>query len=378
MKLDKAFPETPKAFEDAIHLGIRKGEKQMKFKYKLRLSVAAACLAVCLIAVAYAVGTSDKTDTTVTGQPHDSQTTVSSNVEPSPTPGVVVFPSPTPENAGWPDIETNEKKVYTTEFGIWYHDDPTCQGMQNAMLIPISEAREEQKLPCPICIGETVYATANGRFYHSDPNCSGMKNAGEWKESDAQANGKLPCPVCLSDRSIDLSDYRQRALDRMNDIFPGCVETIANHYNVDQLYVQIQTDTGIVHTAVSANAVTVAEISFTGNEAYVTFFFNDVEIRGKVFSCLKEDALSNKLVNLYTICKEELLGSLLTAIHDSAKSNMPVNGEYYNLRSMALTCYEDECECVTFSFATKYYCEAAFTFDLVESDSLSLVELKSQ
>ena len=63
MKLDKAFPETPKAFEDAIHLGIRKGEKQMKFKYKLRLSVAAACLAVCLIAVAYAVGTRDRKST---------------------------------------------------------------------------------------------------------------------------------------------------------------------------------------------------------------------------------------------------------------------------------------------------------------------------
>ena len=378
MKLDKAFPPTPAAFGDAISKGIREGEKRMKMKYKMRLSMIAACLVVCLLVGAYAAGTGDRTDTTSASTPEGGGAIIGgsnggTNIF------VTVSPSPTPENAAWPDNETNEKTVYMTEFGTWYHDDPICQGMQDAMLVPLSEAIEEHKLPCPICIGKTVYATANGIFYHSDPGCSGMQGAGQWKESDAVANGKLPCPVCLSDQEADLSSYPEKALQALERVFPGCVEVLEKHYNIDQLYAQAYTvDSGTIRVNVSAAAVTVAEVAFFGNETKVEIYFNDVEICRKILACQEENTLSDKLVDLSLICKEELLNNLLTAVHDSVRSRMPVSSEYYNLQIIELNFADEECMTAAFHFETQYYCEALFAFDLAEGDALSNVTLTSQ
>ena len=369
MKLDKAFPPTPAAFGDAVSKGIREGEKRMKMKYKMKLSMIAACLVVCLLVGAYAASTGDKTDTTATAQPSDSQSV----------PFDTVTVSPTPKNAAWPDSETHEKSVYMTEFGAWYHDDPLCQGMQGAMLVPLSEAIEEHKLPCPICIGKTVYATANGIFYHSDPGCSGMQGAVQWKESDAVANGKLPCPVCLSDQEADLSSYPEKALQALERVFPGCVEVLEEHYNIDQLYAQVYTvDSGTIRVDVSAAAVTVAEVAFFGNETKVEIYFNDVEICHKILACREENTLSDKLVELSLICKEELLNNLLTTVHDSVRSRMPVSNEYYNLQIIKLSFADEECMTAAFHFETQYYCEALFAFDLAEGDALSNVTLTSQ
>ena len=367
MKFDGMFPPMPQAFEDAIQKGIRKGEKRMKLTHKLKLTSIAACFIACVAFVVFAAGTGGRSDDTAAGQARDSKTAASG----------IAAPSPTPENAGWPGIETNEKKVYMTERGIWYHDDPTCQGMQNAMLVPISEAREEHKLPCPVCIGETVYATANGRYYHSDPNCSGLQNAGEWMESDAKANGKLPCPVCLSDKSVDQDDYRQKALEALEDVFPGCTEVYKSHYNIDQLYPDITASSGAVYVELEANGVTVAEVAFDGNEKNVCFRFNDVEICGKILACMQEDALSDKLNDLYAICKNELIGGIMTAIHNSARSHMPAGSEYYSMKTLYLTFHYGECMTARFDFATQYYCEASFTFDIVEGDNLSSVTLNA-
>ena len=177
MKLDKAFPPTPAAFGDAVFQGIREGEKRMKMKYKLRLSMIAACLVVCLLVVAYAASMGDRTDTTSASAPEDGGAIIGGSNERTNI-FVTVSPTLTPKNAAWPGDETKEKTVYMTEFGTWYHDDPVCQGLQVATPVPLSEAIEEHKLPCPVCIGKTVYATANGKFYHSDPGCSGMTGAG--------------------------------------------------------------------------------------------------------------------------------------------------------------------------------------------------------
>ena len=385
MKLDKAFPATPSAFEDAITKGIRKGEKRMKLKNKLRVASLAACFIACIVLVGYAAGTGDRTDTTVSPTP-DTQSTgftaaavstaaVSPTPDPQETMFSVVTVSPTPLNAGWPGIQTDEEIVYMTEFGVWYHTDQNCQGMQGAMAVPISEAWEEGKFPCPICTDETVYATTYGKFYHSDPNCSGMQNADEWKVQDAEVSGKLPCPTCLRGRSINLNSYGQKALDALENVFPGCVEALAKHYNVDQLFADPWIDNSCVRVNLNAGSVTVAEVSFDGSETQITFQFGDIEIRGKVMACEQEDTLSDKLNELYPICKYELIDGIMNTIQNSVRTGMPVSSEYFNLMSMSLTFYESECQTAQFNFATQYHCEASFIFDLVEGDALRSVEL---
>ncbi len=42
----------------------------------------------------------------------------------------------------------------------------------------------------------TVWATGKGTYYHLDPECSGMRNAVQWHIANAVEAGKKPCPVC--------------------------------------------------------------------------------------------------------------------------------------------------------------------------------------
>ena len=328
MKLDKAFPQTPKAFENALYEGIKEGERRQKMKYKLRITAIAACLIVCLLAIAFATGTGNRTDTTSTSAPEGNGTGIGNSDETTHA-FVGVSPTPTPDPAPQP---------------------------------------------------ERYYATQNGRFYHNDPNCQGMANASLMTLDMLEALQKLPCPVCLADKSIDLSDYRQQALDTLNHIFPGCTEVLEKHYNVDQLYTDPWTDNGTVHVKVEANSVTVARVDFDGGETHVALYFNDVEICKKILTCRQADTLSDKLSELYIHCKEELLVSILAAIHNTVYSHMPVSSEYYSLRMINLSFFDEleECTSAVFTFASQYYCEASFTFDLAEGDALSNVTLSSQ
>ena len=102
MKLDKAFPGMPASFEDAMREGIRKGKQKMKLKNKIKIASVAAALALCVLAAAFAAGNGGAPDDTVTA---------------SPTPDISV------------------KTVYITQHGAFYHSEPDCQGMQNAVTV---------------------------------------------------------------------------------------------------------------------------------------------------------------------------------------------------------------------------------------------------
>ena len=335
MKLDRAFPPTPAAFGDAVFKGIREGEKRMKMKHKLRLSAIAACLVVCLAVLAYAAGSTDRTDSTAAPQ---SETTPSPVIGGSDQAKTILFvtdsPSPTPPNAGFPtQTDTDEETVYMTEHGLFYHADPVCSGMKNAFPVPVSEAEEE---------------------------------------------GKRPCPVCLSDRSVEPASYFQKAVDALEMVFPGCQEVCKKHYNTDQFYADLpSTEDRFVTLNLYAGDVRVAQAAFDGEEARLSFRFIDVELRSKLFAGAQEGTLSGKLAELYLRCKEELLGDLLSAVHSSAKSLMPISAEPYNLQSMELSFWAEECMTVSFGFQTQHACTATFTFDVVEGDALREVVLQS-
>lgn len=123
--------------------------------------------------------------------------------------------------------------VYTTERGTFYHSDPNCQGMQNAVTVSELEAIEQGKWRCPVCMSdETVYATQRGVYYHADSNCSGMQNASAMSESEAENMGKRPCPTCMPGKTADLHDYQEATEDILDMVFPGAGEAFKQHYNV--------------------------------------------------------------------------------------------------------------------------------------------------
>lgn len=116
-----------------------------------------------------------------------------------------VTPSPTPiPNAladGYGDI------VYALAHGNYYHSDPNCSGMEDAVAWTEASAALMGKRPCPVCIGggavpeaepfeAPVYYTEQGRYYHGDAQCSGMRNANAHTLAEAEADGKRRCPDC--------------------------------------------------------------------------------------------------------------------------------------------------------------------------------------
>ena len=107
---------------------------------------------------------------------------------------------------------------YATMMGKYYHKDPHCSGMKDALPWTFEALWRENgqalrnggegyraKQPCPMCVDwespvVNVYATPKGRYYHIIRDCSGMKNATRYDTDEAaEEQGKTPCPVCLPD-----------------------------------------------------------------------------------------------------------------------------------------------------------------------------------
>lgn len=103
---------------------------------------------------------------------------------------------------------TEERSVWTTDGGVYYHSDEHCSGMEGAYVCGESDATENGKFPCPVCLADSyaeevqfVWMTQNGVYYHTDERCSGMEGAYGCEVIEALANGKTPCPKCAKQLS---------------------------------------------------------------------------------------------------------------------------------------------------------------------------------
>lgn len=101
---------------------------------------------------------------------------------------------------------TEERSVWMTDRGVYYHMDEHCSGMEDAHACSESKAAESGKDPCPKCLADvyaemyeekqSVWMTDAGIYYHTDEHCSGMEGAYGCEVIKALAGGKLPCPKC--------------------------------------------------------------------------------------------------------------------------------------------------------------------------------------
>ena len=106
-------------------------------------------------------------------------------------PEPIVKPTQTPLPAG---------SYYATPTGTWYHTDPNCQKMSNALVVSQADAMARGQIPCPTCIG-SVYMTDGGENYHSNSSCRGMQNAYLTTVEKAIAAGKTACSLCMDGAS---------------------------------------------------------------------------------------------------------------------------------------------------------------------------------
>lgn len=99
------------------------------------------------------------------------------------------------------NFDTEDRSVWTTEAGAYYHAEADCSGMEDAYGCEVLEALANGKAPCPKCAKQLaeVWATENGRYYHLTADCSGMTGAREISGNDAVMQGKTLCPVCRNE-----------------------------------------------------------------------------------------------------------------------------------------------------------------------------------
>lgn len=103
---------------------------------------------------------------------------------------------------------TEQRSVWMTDGGVYYHSDEHCSGMEGAYASDESAATENGKFPCPVCLADSyaeevqfVWMTQDGAYYHTDEHCSGMEDAYGCEVLEALANGKAPCPKCAEQLS---------------------------------------------------------------------------------------------------------------------------------------------------------------------------------
>jgi len=131
--------------------------------------------------------------------------------DPTPTPWEASTPEPTP--MPMPATEEQYAIVYALQYGNFYHSDPHCSGMENAVAWTEASAVLTGKQPCPVCLGDAaraentaiqseeteetaVYYTDEGTYYHSNAQCSDMLEARRHTLDEAEADGKRRCPDC--------------------------------------------------------------------------------------------------------------------------------------------------------------------------------------
>ncbi|MBP3652749.1 MAG: hypothetical protein J6J78_06720 [Clostridia bacterium] len=106
------------------------------------------------------------------------------------------------------DASTKDRSgvtVFATAGGRYFHTEPNCSGMQNAVSGSLLKAMLAGKTACPKCAasaGTMVWCTEGGKYYHNRSDCSGMKNAYRVTLAEAMIIGKGRCTACWGKSTV--------------------------------------------------------------------------------------------------------------------------------------------------------------------------------
>lgn len=184
LDFDRAFPQTPPCIHSAIEMGFRKGKKQMKMRNKIiSMSSIAAAVAIMIAVASFASG----------------------GLDAPLKPDILAQPKVTDV----PKASEEAFRVYSTEGADFYHLEPDCSGMENAIEMSEIEAVQMGKQPCPVCIplvcnghdGEEiafVYYSQGAKYFHKQQECGGIfELKGEYSAVTRAFPAKEPCPICF-------------------------------------------------------------------------------------------------------------------------------------------------------------------------------------
>ncbi len=210
----------------SIDAAINRERKNMK--YKVALIAAACCALLCVLVGGLASGIDGSDDVIA--------------------PGVM------------PSVE-DTRTVFFTDHGVYFHTDPTCQGMHGAGECSVSDALAIGKNPCPLCAAEYIktedsediqqkesdrmlYSTPGGRFFHTEPDCMEMMNSNEYSLSEALGAGKRACLVCAEEYAA-VGELYAKAREEMERFFPGYADAVTEGRD-SSLYIEYDSENGYI------------------------------------------------------------------------------------------------------------------------------------
>ena len=112
--------------------------------------------------------------------------------------------------AGGSSEKTTSDLVWLSATGMYYHSNKDCSlidASEAVSQVTMEIATSRGKYACPECYNlEIFYGRSGGTWYHKDPNCRGMKNAIVYSKEAAEGTGKTPCPTCNGGTEDDTSN----------------------------------------------------------------------------------------------------------------------------------------------------------------------------
>ena len=129
--------------------------------------------------------------------------------DPSASPNASVQPAATPIGSGNSEKTTSDL-VWLSATGMYYHSNKDCSlidASEAVSQVTMEIATSRGKYACPECYNlEIFYGRSGGKWYHKDPNCQGMKDAIVYSKEAAEGTGKTPCPTCNGGTEDDTSN----------------------------------------------------------------------------------------------------------------------------------------------------------------------------
>ncbi len=363
LRLSRAFTEAPSELHDAVESAFQRGERAMKKRHKMMvaLSAVAACaLLLTALALAAVRLTEPQPDAVVAAKGGGETETVTEqgmedgdalptplpemmeviSVTPVPTPMPTPVPTALPELAELADVTPSPTPipnaladgygdiVYALAHGNYYHSDPNCSGMEDAVAWTEASAALMGKRPCPVCIGggavpeaepfeAPVYYTEQDVYYHGDVHCSGMRNANAHTLAEAGADGKRRCPICQPGEP-DHYDLFLAAFDQgLDALMPGCAYSRCGRGDFFDLNAWYVTDGEADHAACRVESALTAD----GGETRIWNATHDTELEDVICFTFDAQALDNLWPFLeHTAVGEQARRALDEAVEDAVES----------------------------------------------------------
>lgn len=371
LRLYRAFTEAPSELREAVESAFQRGERAMQKRHKMILALSAAAVCAMLLtalALAAARLTAPRPDPVVAahgGGETEAEAEPGSkdaeslptplpermeamSVTPEPTPlpermqamSVTPMPTPLPEVAELADVTPSPTPipnaladgygdiVYALAHGNYYHSDPNCSGMEDAVAWTEASAALMGKRPCPVCIGggavpeaepfeAPVYYTEQDVYYHGDAHCSGMRNANAHTLAEAGADGKRRCPICQPGEP-DHYDLFLAAFDQgLDALMPGCAYSRCGRGDFFDLNAWYVTDGEADHAACRVESALTAD----GGETRIWNATHDTELEDVIcfsFDAQAQDELWPFLE--HTAVGEQARRALDEAVEDAVES----------------------------------------------------------